>query len=355
MQKPKFISTNPDFFTVLKAEVNSYFESNLLERTGGMRILSKAAFLLSILVILYIHLVVIKPNIWIALLECVLLGVTASAIGFNVMHDGAHGSFSDKKWINKWAARTLDLLGASSFMWNSKHNVIHHTYTNVEGVDDDINVRPYLRMAKDDPKYWIHKFQHYYFIPLYSLLYLFWVFTLDYKKYFTGKIGEIRIAKMSKRDHITFWIKKLIHLVLFVVIPIISYGFLAWLIGYLVFSIVTGFVISTVFQLAHTVELTSFVQVEGTPPVIENDWAIHQINTTANFSTKSKFVNWFTGGLNFQIEHHLFPKISHIHYPKISEIVKNVCQQYSIQYNEFQTLIGAVKSHRAFLKSMGTA
>jgi linoleoyl-CoA desaturase len=86
---------------------------------------------------------------------------------------------------------------------------------------------------------------------------------------------------------------------------------------------------------------------------VEDEWAVHQLKTTANFATKSKFVSWFTGGLNFQIEHHLFPHISHIHYPAISEIVKDVCKEYNIHYIEYPKVRLAVASHVAHLREMG--
>lgn len=356
MSKPKFTNENPLFYQELRERVNNYFEENGIDKTGNLRLFSKAIFLVTVLVTLYVHLLFFpKVSNIVAILECVLLGFTAAAIGFNIMHDGAHGSFSNNPWLNRMAARTLDLLGASSFMWNTKHNVVHHTYTNVEGVDDDINVRPWMRMCDSDPKYKIHKYQYLYFGVLYSILYILWVFLLDYNKYFSRKVGEIGIPTMSTKEHITFWLKKALFYFTFIVLPILMVGFLNWLVGFLVFGLVTGFVISIVFQLAHTVEHTNMVKTVGNPSKVENDWAIHQFNTTANFATGNKLINWFTGGLNFQVEHHLFPKISHIHYPKISKLVKDVCRKHNVSYHEFPMMTSAIMSHIRFLKKMGTA
>jgi linoleoyl-CoA desaturase len=355
MVKPKFLNNQPLFYQELREKVNEYFELNGIEKTGNFRLFSKAIFLVSVLLFLYIHLVFFTPSITWAIIECILLGFSAASIGFNVMHDGGHGSFSNNPKLNRIAARTLDLLGASSYMWNTKHNVIHHTYTNVEGVDDDINVKPWMRMCDSDPKYKIHKYQYIYFGALYSILYILWVFLLDFSKYFKKKVGQIDIPKMPLRNHITFWVKKAVFYFLFVGLPILKVGFSSWLIGFLIFGAVTGFVISIIFQLAHTVEHTNMVKVVGEPAKVENDWAIHQINTTANFATNNRLINWFTGGLNFQVEHHLFPKISHIHYPKISKIVKDVCAKHNIPYHEYPKMFSAIASHIRFLKKMGTA
>jgi linoleoyl-CoA desaturase len=127
------------------------------------------------------------------------------------------------------------------------------------------------------------------------------------------------------------------------------------LIGYTLIVLVTGFIISIVFQLAHVVEDLNFPEPNPETKKIDNEWAIHQIETTANFATKSKLVSWYVGGLNFQVEHHLFPKISHIHYPQINQFVRETCEQFNLNYIEFPTMLGAVKSHLSHLKQIGVA
>jgi linoleoyl-CoA desaturase len=278
-----------------------------------------------------------------------------AGIGFNIMHDGAHGSFSKYKWLNNVAAFSLNILGGSSFMWNLKHNVIHHAYTNIDGVDDDINIQPWMRMSSTQPKRKLHRYQHIYFWVLYSMLYILWVFVLDYTKYFKGKIGNTSLKKMTLADHLIFWGFKIFFLAVFVFIPIYTLGFISWLTGFLVFSLVAGFVISIVFQLAHTVEHTHFPMPHETTGKLEDEWAIHQLKTTANFAPKNKFISWMIGGLNFQIEHHLFPKISHIHYPALRKIIKQSCLEFGIPYIEYPKMRQAVVSHLVFLKQMGRA
>jgi len=240
-------------------------------------------------------------------------------------------------------------------MWNQKHNIIHHTYTNIDGVDDDIEIKPYLRMCTTQKLYKVHRFQHYYVWFLYTLLHLIWIFLTDYQKYFKKKIGSVPITKLSMKEHIAFWGAKVGYAVFFMVIPIYTVGFLPWVIGFLIASMVTGFVISIVFQLAHTVEETSFPMPEVITNKIENEWAIHQVQTTANFATKNKLLSWLVGGLNFQIEHHLFPKISHVHYPAISKIIKQTCVDFGIKYIEYPKMRQAIASHASYLRKMGKA
>ena len=355
MATPKFINSNNNFQQELKKRVNQYFEENNKSSTGNFSLFFKAIFFFASYLALYVHLVYFTPEAWLAVLECILMGGFTAAIGFNVMHDGGHGSFSKNKLVNKLAAFSVNFLGASHIMWKMKHNIIHHTYTNIDGVDDDIEIKPFLRMCSTQKRYKLHRFQHYYVWFLYTLLHLIWVFQTDYKKYFSKKIGSVALTKMSMQEHIGFWGAKVGYAILFMVIPIIKLGFFKWLIGFLIVSMVTGFVISIVFQLAHTVEHLEFPVPEVLSQKIENEWAIHQVQTTANFATKNKFLSWLVGGLNFQIEHHLFPKISHIHYPAISKIIKQTCADFNIQYVEFKKMRHAVVSHAMYLRRMGKA
>lgn len=354
MNIPKFSNISHSFHSELKNRVSQYFLEVGKATTGNYQIFIKAIILAIGFVVVYTHLVFFTPGIVWQIIESIILGGIVAAIGFNVMHDGAHGSFSKYKWVNKLAAFSLNILGGNSFMWNMKHNVIHHAYTNVDGMDDDIDIQPWLRMSSTQKKYRHHKYQHLYFWFLYSLLYLFWVFVLDYQKYFKGKIGHMPVKKMKRSDHLVFWGFKLIHLFLFVGLPIYMVGFKSWAISFLIFTLVAGFVLSIVFQLAHTVEHTSF-PVADAEGKMEDEWAIHQLKTTANFATKNKIVTWLVGGLNFQIEHHLFPKISHVHYPAIGKIIKKTCEDYGIHYIEFPKVRYAVASHVSFLKQMGRA
>jgi linoleoyl-CoA desaturase len=355
MTTPKFSNVQQSFHTELKKRINDYFSNTGKSSTGNFQLFFKAIFLMTSCIAVYIHLIFFTPGIWFQIGESVLLGGLVAAIGFNVMHDGAHGSFSKYKWVNTIAAFSLNILGGNSFMWNVKHNVIHHAYTNIDGIDDDIDIKPWMRMTMTQKKYKLHKYQHIYFWLLYSLIYLLWIFVLDYQKYFKGKVSLMKIKKMNFGEHFSFWFFKVLNIFLFIGLPVYMVGFSSWLLWFLIFTLVAGLIISIVFQLAHTVEHTAFPMPIETTNKMEDEWAIHQIKTTANFATKSKLVSWLVGGLNFQIEHHLFPKISHIHYPAISKIIKQACREYGITYIEYARVRYAVASHVAFLRQMGRA
>ena len=349
---PKFPVTTKSLHAELKRRVNEYLEQQEVVGTGNFKLYSKAIILITLFLITYVHLIFFTPPIFFAIIESVFFGCLIAAIGFNVMHDGSHGSFSKYAWLNKLASSSISVLGASRFMWGMKHVTIHHTYTNIDGVDDDIEVGALMRLAPTQKHYLIHRFQHVYFWFLYMLLYIFWIFFADYKKYFSKKIGSISFKSMTIGEHIEFWAVKAYHAIVFVILPIYMLGWVSWLVGFLIATFVAGFVLSIVFQLAHTVDETEFPMPIMPENRMPDEFAAHQIQTTANFATKNKLVSWLVGGLNFQIEHHLFPKISHVHYPAISKIVKEACADFKLKYIEYPTVASAIKAHVIYLKSM---
>lgn len=348
-----FSHDNSPFTAALRSKVNEYFASARKPMTGNSQLYVKTAILFASAAALYVSLVFITLPVWLSVFFCALLGMNLAAIGFNVMHDGSHGSFSKKKWVNTVMSYSLNLMGGSAYFWKQKHNEIHHSFTNLEGIDDDIDIRPFMRTNEAQPRYWFHRFQHIYWVLLYGLGYLAWIITGDFAKYFTMKIGGIRIRRMSVKEHIIFWGSKLLYGFFFFVLPVFTQGFLATLLGYFIMAFVCGWVISIVFQLAHVVEETDFPAPAADNRVMPSSFTVHQLLTTANFATKNKVITWLLGGLNFQVEHHLFPKISHVHYPEISKVVKDVCRSFNVPYNEYPGFFCVVKSHVRHLRKVG--
>lgn len=343
------------FSLTLKKKIDEYFAGEGGKPSGTLSLYIKTAILFAIGGTAYYLLVFTHIPVWASVLLCIVFGLDLAAIGFNVMHDGAHGSYSKKTWVNELMAHSLDLMGGSSFMWKQKHNVNHHSYTNVDGLDDDIDIKPWIRTNGNQRKYWYHRYQYVYWVFLYGFTYLLWVYNNDFRKYFTRKVANLPLKKMTFKNHLIFWLSKATYLFVFLVVPFFMAGFVKTLIGYIIISFVCGWVLSVVFQLAHVVNEVSFPVPDKQKNMLEHEWTVHQITTTANFGTGSKILSWFVGGLNFQIEHHLFPKISHVHYAGISKIVKDVCKEYSIPYVEYPTLFKALKAHVAYLKLVGTA
>jgi len=353
MIKVTYNNKNAVFFVSLKRSVDRYFEQTGLKKTGNIHLYVKSVFFILTALSLYTMLLVIKMPVSAGVAVSLLLGFVLACIGFNVMHDANHGSYSSSKWVNKTLGLTLNALGGNSFIWKQKHNIIHHTYTNIDGVDDDIAKSPFIRMCRSQRWVSAHRVQHLYTPLLYAVSSMIWVLYQDFEKYFKRKICNTQLTKMTGADHILFWSSKLLYVLFYLVIPMTILGWQLWLLYFVCLHIGLGLTLSVVFQLAHVVEETTFEFAEGNEKQIENEWAIHQVRTTANFSGGNKFISWFAGGLNYQIEHHLFPRISHVHYPALSTFVKAECVAFNLPYNSIPTMRDAIASHFRFIRLMG--
>jgi linoleoyl-CoA desaturase len=354
MAKVTFNNKDNAFFTSLKTSVDAYFKDNDIQKTGDWRLYIKTFLLIGGSAAIYLVILLGNLSALYNTLLCIPLGYLMACIGFAVMHDANHGSYSTNTKLNDFVGLSANLLGASSFFWKQKHNIIHHTYTNVDGIDDDIAKSPIIRQCESQKWVPAHKVQYLYLTPIYALSTLFWIFNMDFQKYFKRKIYTTAAWDMSTKNHIIFWVTKIYYVTVFMIVPMMVFGFWSWLGGYLLTNAALGITLSFVFQLAHVVENTEFehVPLDDTKH-LETAWAQHQIKTTANFAMDNKIISWFVGGLNFQIEHHLFPKVSHIHYPAISKIVMEKCKEYNLPYNYYPTLTQALASHFRVMKALG--
>jgi len=354
MSKITFNNRNSVFYTALKARVENYFNSNKIRKTGNWKLYSKALILVPSTVAIYIILLTMSLPAGIAVFLCSLLGFIMASIGFNLMHDACHGSYSSKKWVNEMVGYSLNALGGNAFIWKFKHNIIHHTYTNVDGVDDDIAKSPLMRQCSSQKWVPAHRFQHIYVVLVYAISSFAWVFIMDFNKYFKQKIHTTALQKMSTKEHFIFWLSKLLYVIFYIAIPVYFVGWGPWAIGFACMHVTMGLALALVFQLAHVVEHVEFEAAQGMESKqIENEWAIHQVKTTANFAPRNFFVNWYVGGLNYQVEHHLFARVSHIHYPAISKIVQETCKEFNLPYHTFPTMTQSLISHFRMMKQLG--
>jgi linoleoyl-CoA desaturase len=354
MAKVTFNNSDNLFFQSLKSAVDQYFEQHKIKKTGDWRLFSKTVILVGAAIAIYTTLMFVQPSALFALLLCGGFGFVAASIGFSVMHDANHGSYSTRPKLNDFVGLSANALGASSFFWKQKHNIIHHTYTNVDGIDDDIAKSPIIRQCESQKWVPAHKIQHLYLLPIYALSSIFWIFFMDFTKYFTRKIYTTDAWKLNTKNHIIFWATKACYLAFYILLPIKVWGFLPWVAGFFTMHAVMGLTLSLVFQLAHVVENTEFEHIGlDETKHLETAWAEFQLKTTANFAMNNKVISWFVGGLNFQIEHHLFPKVSHVHYPAISKIVMAKCAEFNLPYNQYPTMFGALASHFRVMKYLG--
>jgi len=346
---------NLKFFRTLNSRVNSYFKENNIEKTGNWKIHLKTVILFTVFLVPYFLILTLGMPFWVHLLLAIVMGIGMAGIGMNVMHDANHGSYSTKSWVNKFMGGTIYVLAGNVHNWQVQHNVLHHTYTNIIGHDEDLEAGRILRFSKEAEWHKFHKFQQYYAVFLYGLLTFNWAITTDFmqmSRYLKRKLsyGE---PKNPKVLWTTLIITKIIYMAIWIVLPLVI-GITWWkvLVGFFVMHYTAGLILSIVFQLAHVVDEAANPQPNETGEM-ENTWAIHQLFTTVNFAPKNKIVNWYTGGLNHQIEHHIFPHISHVHYGKIAKIVKETAKECQLPYYEYKTMSAAIVAHFKHLKTLG--
>lgn len=359
-KKPiQFIDPNKDtsqFFFTLRKRVDTYFKENNLSKHYNTSMVIKTIVLLSAYILPFIGLLIFRPTFSVSLTIWVLMGFSLAGIGMSVMHDANHGAYSANSKTNYWLGHTLNLLGGSVFNWKLQHNILHHTYTNVVDMDDDIEDKLVMRFSPHTQVKWYHKFQFVYAFLFYGILTLYWALLKDFVQFHKYTKEGVNKNNKAENQKVLFKIilSKIVYWIVFLVVPISVFKLPAGQIigGYLLMQFIAGIVLTVIFQLAHTVEETShpLPNEQGT---IENGWAIHQLNTTVNFSRKNKWISWYVGGLNFQVEHHLFPTICHVHYPEIAPIVKETAEEFGIPYLENETFGEALISHINTLKRFG--
>lgn len=343
------------FAATVRINVNKYFEEKGISMKGNASMVIKTIVMLSFYIVPFIIILTVSMSAWVGLLLAIIMGIGVAGVGMGVMHDAVHGSYSSKRWLNNLFGGTLYLLGSNVFNWKIQHNILHHTHTNINGVDEDIESRGPMRFSEHVPLKKIHKYQYIYAFLFYGLM-TFSKLTKEFTQ--LAKYNKAGITRKNGINPVVEYTKmiayKLIYLFVIIGLPIILTNFTWWqvVIGFIVMHFITGAILSTIFQMAHVVEGAE-QPMPNEKGIIENDWAIHQLNTTSDFGRKNLFLNWYIGGLNFQIEHHLFPNICHIHYRKISPIVEQTAHQFGLKYNLKPTFFNAFASHVRRLKTLG--
>lgn len=301
----------------------------------------------------WVLLVFWASSLWVGGLLAVSLGLAVAGIGFNLTHDANHGSYSPSSRVNRIMRWSIDGIGGSSYVWRVKHNVIHHTYTNISGADSDIGQLPFLRLAPDQPRYWYHRGQHIYIWPLYGLFAVKWQLFGDITQLSIGNIEGTPLPWPRGRELVGFWVGKAAFVAWAIVIPLLVRPVWEVVAGFAVASFVMAFVLAVTFQLAHCLEEAEFSSIEEMQQTGSTEWTRHQLASTVDFAPSSRVLTWYLGGLNFQIEHHLFSRVCHVHYPTLAPRVREVCERHGVEYQVHASVWSALASHTRWLRRMG--
>lgn len=353
----KFASQHAEFFATLSQRVNQYFTSRGIERTANGEMVFKTFFMFSLYFVPFALLLSgVAPTLGGQLVLWSAMGFGMAGIGLSIMHDANHGAYSKKPWVNNLLGLSLNLVGGHAVNWRVQHNVLHHTYTNVHDVDEDISPRGVLRMGPESKWRAMHRFQHLYAWFFYGLMTLVWVLAKDFFRLL--KYQREGLLKKQKTTPAREWtvmiLTKIIYFSYIFGLPMIILGLPFWqvLVGFLLMHYIAGFILAIIFQPAHVVEGTAYPEPDAKGN-LENNWAIHQLHTTTNFGHRHRVFSWYVGGLNYQVEHHLFPNICHVHYRAIAPIVEQTAREFGLPYKTKETFLDAVVAHAAQLKLMG--
>lgn len=355
--KIKFINKNKtQFFSVLKQRVDQYFIDNNISQHANASMVFKTIFMISLYFVPYAFMITGIATGWAFWLCWAIIGLGLAGIGMSVMHDANHGAYSSNNTINKFVGTILNVVGGDSNNWKVQHNHLHHTYTNISGQDEDINDKVGMRFSPNGKHTKATKFQVVYVFFFYCLMTLYWTTAKDFDQFIRyGKNGDDR-SKGKERVKNFFLILgwKLFYLSYILVLPIVILDVPWWhvVLGFVLLHAISGLILSVVFQLAHVVENTKFPKPDEYGN-IETEWAIHQLETTADFAKNNWVVTFYVGGLNYQAIHHLFPRVCHVHYPKIAPIVAATAKEFEVPYIYNESFFSAFKSHVRLLSKLG--
>lgn len=352
-----FASTNRDFSSTLNKRVNEYFKKYKLSKHANTEMVIKTVCMFLAYFVPYILIMTeIVSSVPALLISLLVMSLGLGGIGLSVMHDANHGAYAKRSWINTALGYSMNLIGANAFNWKMQHNVMHHSYTNVHEEDEDISPRGALRLSPHTEWKKLHRYQFIYAWFLYGLMTIVWLFFKDFVRLsMYHKNGMVRKQNASvKREWLILIGTKLLYVGYIFILPVIFTSLTWWavLIGVFIMHYIAGFILAIIFQPAHVVEGTAYPLPDENRH-LENNWAVHQLLTTSNFGNNSRWFSWYVGGLNFQIEHHLFPNICHVHYQKIAVLVKETASEFGLPYRSTRTFLEALISHMRILKQLG--
>lgn len=342
------------FRKTITERVEAYMVANNLPARDLPGMYRKSLFMFAWWAASYAAILLAGLPLWTDAILCFSFGLASAGVGFNVMHDANHEGYSNNMRLNRVLGWSIELLGLSSFIWRQQHNIWHHTYTNISGLDEGLEAEGTMRWSPHDPWKPVFVAQHLYWPVIYALSAMSLLFIRNFKVYFAGKSGDtFRYPKMSRFDKGVFWTFRVVNAVIFFALPVVFFPWYQVLIGFALGVATAGFVMATILQLAHVMYAVEFPEPTGDPLHIENEWAVHEVQTTLDFAPNNRLLNWYVGGLNFQIEHHLFPRMCHINYPKIKPIVEQTCEEFGVTYLSYPTFKDAMSDHVRSLRWLG--
>ena len=344
---------HPEFYKELKRRVDKAFNDKGISIKGNSIMKFKVMMLVVGYLITYTIIILADLNDISNLFLVIILGVLAALIGLNISHDAVHNAIFKRKWINYLFSFTFNFfLGANEYVWRITHNMVHHQFPNVPEMDPDISQTKLLRMSPVDKLKWFHKYQHFYFPIVYLLFGFYLVFIKDFRVIFgMNRLGNKRRMVHPLKEYIILFVTKIIYIGYMIVIPSMVFPFWKVIIAFILMQVILAIIFTIVTAPAHVATSNKYFT-PNSKGIIEENWAVVQLETTTDFSRNSWIANNFFGGGNYQVVHHLFPGICHIHLPWISQIVDKTTLEYGLEYNH-TSLISVLHHHVKMLRAFG--
>jgi linoleoyl-CoA desaturase len=349
------------FYETVTGRVKNYFIASGVSPYANAQMWIKTIFMLLLYFVPYGIMVsgAGSASAWWFLGCWFLMGWGMSGIGTAVMHDANHGTYSPNKKINNFISQIIGVIGGYAATWRIQHNTLHHTYTNIAGMDEDIEAMQLIRLSPRQPWRPLYRYQHLYAWFFYMIMTLYWMTAKDYVQAVRYKKHDLLIRQKVSLEQalVRITLYKIFYYSYIMVLPLIFSGMPWWLVivGFLLMHFTAGLFLSCVFQPAHVMEESAYAApvISGGQKRMEDSWAIHEVVNTTNFAPRSHVFSWFVGGLNYQIEHHLFTGICHVHYKKIVPVVQSAIKEFNLPYHVQPTFLKALLEHARMLKKLG--
>jgi len=355
---PRYTTKSP-LYNTLRKRVGDYLEQNQIDPKSSWAIYCRLIFIYCLLFATYYIAHFMNFNsIPLTIVTAIVFGVGEALFSMHILHDASHCSISHIPAVWRWVGVTFDFfIGSSYFAWLHQHAIGHHLYTNVRGADPDLGEGEVDFRRVSPAQGWMpmYKYQHIYAPFLYGLL-PFKSRIQDSDSFIRRVNGRIRVVNPSMFYVITYLIGKVNFIIWRFVVPLFFMSLGQLMISFFIAEFVLGYYLAFVFQVSHVATDLDFMATPlppAPPAKIDEDWAISQIRTTQDYGFGSALTTFLTGGLNYQVIHHLFPTVSQSYLPTIAPIVVQTCKEYGVHYHLLPNFWGAFKSHIEYLRIMG--
>ncbi len=346
------------FIKVLRERIWAYFKENNISKYANAQMYFKTAFAVVSWIGIYALLMsnALSHSYWLTIGVFCLLGFVNIFMAFNIVHDACHGAYSANKKVNKYMGLFMNFIGGNAYLFTQMHNA-HHAFVNIHGSDVTLETHGLFRFTPDEPWQPKHKWQHIYTPIVYALASLHWTAVKDFKWFFMeSHIGNNKNIQHPRSEMFMLFVTKIMYFGLHLVLPLLFLTVPWWVVvlGYLALHLPSSLMFALVFQVTHVYDGTTYPlpDDEGN---IENNYAIHVLETTADFSRKNPVANWFFGCINIHVIHHIMPGICHVHYPALTKILEETAEEFGLEYQENESFWKAFKKHLQMLHILSKA